>query len=163
MLVYHGSTQKVKKPNVKYTKRNLDFGRGFYITKIKSQAKRWAIRKKLILGKKTAIVNIYNLKNEYIKCKYKLFKSANDEWLDFVCDCRDGKNNYKKFDVIEGPVANDKVYTVVDMYRKNIWDKKRTLKELKFYKISNQICFIKQSIMDKYLEYVDSEEASNDK
>ena len=40
MLVYHGSIVKVKNPNVKYSRTNMDFGCGFYLTKIKSQAKR---------------------------------------------------------------------------------------------------------------------------
>lgn len=140
----------------------MDFGTGFYITKIKAQAKTWAYRKSLILNKKsTTFVNIYKLNDGYTDCRYKLFKNTNNEWLDFVCDCREGKDIYKKYDVIEGPVANDKVYTVVDMYRKGVWDKKRTLKELKYYKVSNQICIVNQSVIDKYIEYIKCEEIRN--
>lgn len=141
----------------------MDFGCGFYVTKIKKQAKNWAYRKKLILNKKLAFLNIYELDKNYINCKYKLFKTADSEWLDFVCECREGKAVYNKYDVIEGPVANDKVYTVVDMYKNGLWDKKRTLKELKYYKSSNQICFIKQNVADKFLKYVNCEEIDDDK
>lgn len=32
MRVYHGSNLEVKKPDIKYSKRYLDFGKGFYVT-----------------------------------------------------------------------------------------------------------------------------------
>lgn len=38
MIVYHGSTPKIEKPDVTYSKLNLDFGKGFYVTTIKNQA-----------------------------------------------------------------------------------------------------------------------------
>lgn len=45
MIVYHGSTKEIVAPDVSYSKDNLDFGKGFYVTTIKSQAERWAARK----------------------------------------------------------------------------------------------------------------------
>ena len=32
MIVYHGATDIIKKPDVFHSKRYLDFGKGFYIT-----------------------------------------------------------------------------------------------------------------------------------
>ena len=32
MIVYHGATNIIKKPDVFHSKRYLDFGKGFYIT-----------------------------------------------------------------------------------------------------------------------------------
>lgn len=32
MIVYHGSTEIIKSPDVVHSKKYLDFGRGFYIT-----------------------------------------------------------------------------------------------------------------------------------
>ena len=53
----------------------------------------------------------------------KSFDDDMDSWIDFVCACRDGETRYLDFDIITGKVANDKVYRVVDMYRRGIWDK----------------------------------------
>ncbi len=39
MIVYHGSTVEIAKPDLKYSKNNLDFGKGFYVTTFKEQAK----------------------------------------------------------------------------------------------------------------------------
>ena len=35
MIVYHGSTEIIKNPDVVHSKKYLDFGRGFYITTFK--------------------------------------------------------------------------------------------------------------------------------
>ena len=45
MIVYHGTTEIIKIPDVKYSKKYLDFGKGFYLTTYEEQAKKWAIRK----------------------------------------------------------------------------------------------------------------------
>lgn len=32
MIVYHGTTLEIVKPQVSFSKKYLDFGRGFYVT-----------------------------------------------------------------------------------------------------------------------------------
>lgn len=44
VLVYHGSTEIVRYPEIRITKFNKDFYFGFYCTIMKEQAKRWAMR-----------------------------------------------------------------------------------------------------------------------
>ena len=41
--LYHGSYMEVSQPLAKAGRRNLDFGPGFYLTKIKDQAEKWAM------------------------------------------------------------------------------------------------------------------------
>lgn len=45
MIVYHGSNMVVDHPDVNHSYRDLDFGRGFYVTTVKEQAEKWAKRK----------------------------------------------------------------------------------------------------------------------
>ena len=42
MILYHGSYIEVAAPLVNVGRRNLDFGKGFYLTSLKEQAKKWA-------------------------------------------------------------------------------------------------------------------------
>ena len=42
MEIYHGSNIEVVQPLALSGRRNLDFGRGFYTTRLKSQAQKWA-------------------------------------------------------------------------------------------------------------------------
>lgn len=158
MIVYHGSTEIVEKPDVEHSYRLLDFGRGFYVTTVKEQAERWARRKADIFGKNKAIVNIYRVNDDTNGFQVKFFKEDLIEWIDFVCRCRDGEKDYQKYDVIFGKVANDKVFRVVDMYHTGIWDKERALKEIKVYPSYDQIAFINQRAIDRLLQFEAFEE-----
>jgi predicted RNA-binding protein YlxR (DUF448 family) len=60
MIVYHGSYIEVENPSVDFSKRNLDFGRGFYLTTYPDQAERWAKRKALRTAGQ-AKISVYEL------------------------------------------------------------------------------------------------------
>ena len=49
MIVYHGSTEIVRKPDLNHSYRPLDFGKGFYVTTVKEQAEKMSIFKISIL------------------------------------------------------------------------------------------------------------------
>ena len=158
MIVYHGSTEVVEKPDVKHSYRRLDFGIGFYVTTVREQAERWARRKADILGKENAIVNIYQMDDASDRFQIKSFDEDLIEWIDFVCRCRDGEKDYLKYDLIFGKVADDKVFRVVDMYHTGIWDKERALKEIKVYPSYDQIAFINQRAIKSLLKFESFEE-----
>lgn len=44
MKVYHGSWMEVSNPDLKHSRPDVDFGRGFYTTSIKDQAVKWCGR-----------------------------------------------------------------------------------------------------------------------
>ena len=64
----------------------------------------------------------------------------------------------KKYDLISGKVANDKVFRVVDMYHSGLWDKERAIKEIKTYQNYDQTAFITQKAIDQLLIFESSEE-----
>ena len=43
--LYHGSNVKVENPNLNYSYKRRDFGKGFYLTGDYDQAKAWSIKK----------------------------------------------------------------------------------------------------------------------
>lgn len=90
--------------------------------------------------------------------KVRTFAPDLMDWIDFVCDCRDGKSEYKKYDIICGKVADNRVFKVVDMYHTGIWDKERALKEIKVYPTYDQISFVTQKAIERLLEYQSSQE-----
>ena len=91
---------------------------------------------------------------------FKDFGDDLDTWIDFVCQCRDGDEGYRAFDIIMGKVANDKVFRVVDMYHSGIWEKPRALKEIRVYPSYDQIAFITQEAVDGLLTFRSSQEVS---
>ena len=154
MTMYHGTTLIVDKPSADYSKRYLDFGVGFYITADKKQAENWAKRKAVRLNA-TPIVNKYFFSDDLTAYNGLIFEKEDDAWLDFIVKCRTGGEMYKKYDFISGSVANDDVFVTIDMYMRGIWDKARTLSEIKYYNTSHQICLINQKLIDAELKFIE--------
>ena len=68
MIVYHGTTLEIQKPEIIENEIGRDFGFAFYTTDIEEQAIRWAIRRAKILSLKSdkkypAIVHVYEWTN----------------------------------------------------------------------------------------------------
>ena len=152
MIVYHGSSEVVRQPDTLHSYRALDFGKGFYVTTVREQAERWARRKADLFGG-TPVVSRYRMRDDLSQFRVKRFPEDLMEWIEFVCDCRDGKPTYQQYNIIIGKVANDKVFRVVDMYHSGIWDKERALHEIRAYPNYDQIAFITQSAIDALLQY----------
>ena len=152
MIVYHGTTQIVDKPDVLHSKKYLDFGKGFYLTSYEEQAKKWATRKAMRQNSE-AIVNVYTLSEDWESLRVLSFGKEDDKWLEFVCACRRGEQLNKDYDVIVGNVADDDMFKTVDLYFRGVWDKERVLKELRYYKLNNQICIVNQAALDRLLTF----------
>lgn len=157
MILYHGSDIIVEKPNTHHSAKRLDFGTGFYVTSVKSQAERWAKRKALFRGSSKGIVSLYEYNNTE-GFRIHDFGENLDAWIDFICQCRDGSDCYRQYDVIKGKVADDKVFRVVDMYKRGIWEKERALKEMRVYETYDQIAWISDEAIHAMLKFVGSYE-----
>ena len=48
MILFHGSILKIERPLAHVGREHLDFGRGFYLTKIEEQAYGWAKKVKIL-------------------------------------------------------------------------------------------------------------------
>lgn len=153
MILYHGSTEEIRNPDNLHSKRFLDFGKGFYLTIYKEQAEKWAVRKAM-RKRSVGIVNVFEFPDLEYLTNYKVLTFNNDEeWLDFVCECRKGNDIYKKYDIVFGNVADDDVFKTVDMYFRGIWDKETTIRELKYSKKNNQICIISKKVLKDELVF----------
>lgn len=88
----------------------------------------------------------------------KEFLKYDNEWLDFILQCRGRSTCYLEYDLIIGGIADDRVYNTIELYKDKLIDKAETLNRLQFYKPNHQICIINQDIINKYLVYKNSEE-----
>jgi len=150
MKVYHGSNQIVDQPDIFHAVRNLDFGRGFYVTSFQYQAQLWARRRGF--DGEPAVINQYELQENWQGWRVKTFDD-DEQWLDFVCGCRRDNAGYQEFDLIQGKVADDKVFAVLNMYLRGEWDKRRALEEIKAYDTYDQIAFISQPALEALVRF----------
>mgnify|MGYP001005370655 CR=1 FL=1 len=97
MRVYHGATAEIRFPLVHVGRRDLDFGKGFYVTPIMEQASSWACRP--ANKHKEHWLNVYDIDYNAVISEFrsKTFHSYNEEWLDFILSCRQGEDKWKAF------------------------------------------------------------------
>lgn len=162
ITLYHGSYIQVETPLVKLGRKKVDFGQGFYLTKLRQQASSWA---KTIAERKgrnnIPTLSIYSFDYDAVKSKnyrIKIFDSYNLEWLDYVVDCRKGGKRQDMYDIVEGGVANDNVIDTVEDYENNIITAEQALGQLKYKAVNHQICILSQDIVDNYLSFISSEQ-----
>ena len=157
MIIYHGGTSVIEHPIVATGRERLDFGKGFYVTDIKSQAETWADRMQRI-REEAGIVNVYEFDINRVKAQfsYYCFKHYDNEWLQFIVANRLGVPDVAKYDVIEGGVANDRVIDVVEAYIANLMPLDIALRELSRHQPNNQLCIASQSVVDECVSFVES-------
>lgn len=158
--LYHGSYISVPSPFVALGRKKVDFGQGFYLTELQTQAQSWAETIAERRGKNaTPIVSSYILDYESIISdgfRVKIFETYNLEWLEYVIDCRRGGEMQKMYDLVEGGVANDNVIDTVEDYENGIITAQQALGQLIYKKVNHQICILSQEIIDKYLKFISS-------
>lgn len=120
--------------------RPLDFGTGFYTTTSLQQARRWVKLRMEQLNVSIGYINIY----EYTVKKglhTRLFRSANEAWVDFVHANRTMQDYNHDYDIVTGPVANDNVYLSFNLYESGFISKRELIRRLKTYKLVDQLLF----------------------
>ena len=157
MIVYHGSTVEIKSPDLSHTKRFLDFGPAFYVTSFSEQAEHWARRKHSRAQSSSApVVNVYELDDDLSAFSVLRFGGVDEAWLDFVCDCRDGKDVYSPYDAIIGRVADDDVFRTIQSYRQGDITKARAIELLRFARPNDQLALRTDRIVSAKLRFVRS-------
>ena len=144
MLLYHGSTMAVRKPIVSRGRGKTDFGKGFYTTTSREQAEKWAQIKRDRMGNGAhAIVSVFELDDAVLNnpaYHTRHFDGATAEWLDFVVGNRRGEVHHN-FDLIMGPVANDKLYATITLYENGILDANAAIEQLNTHQLFDQLSF----------------------
>lgn len=156
--VYHGSDVVVESPLTGIGRKALDFGEGFYVTALQSQAEDWARNKVRYFMLPEGTVSLYDFNLEAAKTEYRYHKFENydREWLHFIVNNRDGGDDWKQYDVIEGGVVNDRVIDTVENYRAGLIDEDTALRLLSMYQPNHQICITRQEVVDRFLRFTDS-------
>lgn len=156
MILYHGGTEAVMQPDCKKGRPDLDFGQGFYVTLLQDQAEGFARRKaRDRKGKPVISVYEFDYENAIKDCAYLNFEFYDEAWLDFVVESRSGLKPWSSYDIVEGGVANDRVIDTVELYTIGILDKASALGRLSEHQPNHQICILSQTILDKYLKFVE--------
>ena len=153
MKLYHGSNTKIDSINLAMCRPYKDFGAGFYLTDMKEQAERMAVRVSKIYGG-TPVLNIFDIQDDFrmlrdIKIK-DFGELTTEEWARFVMNNRNHFfddisnelcNHDNKYDIVVGPVADDNMALLFRQYENEMIDFSTLMKGMIYKKTSSQYSF----------------------
>lgn len=149
---------KVVNPVILKPNRTLDFGNGFYTTTNKEQAYKWAKIKQSRDNTIRGFISIYEFCESGFNKKdieSIVFEEANEEWFNFVINNRMQLGYTHKYDIVKGPVADDRVYACLNAFENGFMDMSFAIKELRTYTLADQISFHTKKAIDllEFIEY----------
>jgi len=145
MIVYHGSYTEIVEIDLSMATPNKDFGRGFYVTKVREQAEKWAARKGEKYGDNGIVSGFRFNENAFFDNNYKTlrFSGYTDKWFDFIVANRNNESavSTHDYDIVEGPIADDYIASRISKYIRGKISKADFFEDLAKYPESHQICF----------------------
>lgn len=98
-------------------------------------------------------VNVFDFDEEVQKrVNCLIFDAPTEEWVDFVMQNRTQKGFSHSYDIVFGPVANDRVYAAFALYEGGLLSKQELIAALKTYKLVDQYLFHTEIAL-KYLTF----------
>ena len=137
MKLYHGTNVDFEQIDVAKSKPNKDFGRGFYLSADYHQAKNMADIKVEQMETGSPIVQEYFFdEKEMVNLKCLVFDDYTEEWAKFILLDRNNPSSVPvhDFDVVIGPIANDRVGVQLWKYESQLIDLPTLVKRLKYMK-----------------------------
>jgi len=153
MILYHGSNTEINNIKLDKCRPYKDFGKGFYTSLLQEQAFRMAKRTVRLNKEGIPCVTSFSIDDNFISdtfLKIKQFTNPDKEWARFVINNRNNKfkniqsdecNTDAKYDIVIGPVANDDIVALMDVFLTGLISDEFLAKELTFRELSNQISF----------------------
>jgi hypothetical protein len=136
ITVYHGSDTAFDKPSLDFAQDKRDFGIGFYTTLIQDQARSWA---KAIAIRSGKTPFLYTFELDLSGLRIKEFPEINMEWLETVSLNRKQGGVQHDFDVMTGPVADDRTMQTITLYLRGSIDAEYTMQRLRYFQPNNQV------------------------
>ena len=159
MIVYHGTNVNFERIDLRKSRNNRDFGKGFYTTSLFEQAVRWAENQFLRYGGGGCFVKYYDFSASEL-LNVKKFDKMDGEWLDFVRTCRIQGGIPHDYDIVVGPVANDNTMRTIALYIAGIYTTNQAIDQLRFFRANNQISFHTEAALH-CLQFLETKESSD--
>jgi hypothetical protein len=144
MKLYHGTNMDFDRIDVTKSKAYKDFGQGFYLTDIRSQAEDWAKKKTEIFGG-TPVLQEYEFDESILdssELSVLVFELPTEEWAAFIHNNRSRKTCFRHdYDIVVGPIADDGVAYLIGRYDEGTLTIADLVRELKYKKLNRQYFF----------------------
>ena len=120
MRLFHGTNIDFGDIQLSRCRPNKDFGQGFYLTDIRSQAEAMAVRRCEFEETGMPIVQEYEIDESILTGRFfdvLKFEGVSAEWAEFILNNRMAKGQRMyNHDIVVGPVADDGVVFQLNLY-----------------------------------------------
>jgi hypothetical protein len=145
MKVYHGTNVHFDRIDLKKCNPDNDFGCGFYVTAIRQHAEQRAEDISERFGGEPIIME-FEFDEKYLTDKNfstLVFENPSREWVEFVMKNRDRKieKPILNYDIVAGPIADDKMRRQFDRYEMQEITMEQLLKRITYREPTHQIMF----------------------
>ncbi len=145
MILYHGTNIDFDEIDIGKTKKYKDFGQGFYLTDIKSQAEELAEKRTLMFGG-LPVVQKYEFDETILSSSdinVLRYDNVCVEWAEFIYKNRSRTNPpfTHNYDIVIGPIADDGVAYLLGRYEEGTVTIEELTEELKFKRLNSQYFF----------------------
>ena len=145
MKLYDGTNMDFDRILLSKCLPNKDFGRGFYLTSLRSQAQEQAVRRCQFEGVGIPVVQEYLFDEKCLQSpalKVKMFEKVSREWAEFILQNRKARGKrLHDYDIVVGPVADDGVVFQLNLYIQRLITIDSLIEELTYKKLNNQYFF----------------------
>ena len=145
--LFHGSNVAIDTIDLSKSLADKDFGKGFYLTDIESQAMAMAQRRVRIMGCGEPVITVFEFNDDSLWNSHLNIKVFSDEvspeWAEFVNANRNASQTgfTHPYDIVVGPVANDGVAFQLERYNEGVIDLETLARELAYRKLTRQYFF----------------------
>jgi hypothetical protein len=146
ITLYHGSNVFIEKIDLTRSHPDKDFGKGYYLTDIRTQAEAMSIRRVRIAGEGEPTLTVYSFDESQLhspELRVKVFDEPTEEWALFVLSNREASlTGYTHdYDIVIGPIADDGVAFQLDRYTRHMITLATLVEELTYRKLNRQYYF----------------------
>ena len=140
--LYHGTNTTFDKVELDKCLPYKDFGRGFYLTTLRTQALARAKIKCNFEGGAPTILAYQFDEKELTNLNVKYFEKPTEEWANFIFANRNKRNKkMHNYDIVIGPVADDGVIVSIRLYETKVIDLAEFVKRLEYAHPNIQYAF----------------------
>lgn len=144
MKLYHGTNVDFDVIDLTKSNKYKDFGQGFYLTDIRSQAEELAAKKSRLFGG-YPVIQEYEFDESLLssaELKVLKFDKPSTEWAEFIFKNRNRDYNFTHdYDIVIGPIANDGVAYLLGRYEEGTLTIEELSDKLDFKKLNSQYFF----------------------
>lgn len=154
MKLYHGSNVEIMRIDLSKSRPFKDFGKAFYLSADEQQAWERAYAAITMWGGEPCVTSFEFDDNLMKSSELKVlqFDAYTEEWADFIFANRTRRKPafQHQYDIVYGPIANDKVGEQVALFKGGYITKERFLRKLKLMRgITFQYAFCTEWAISK--------------